>query len=250
MTWTWGDDGVRTSPRSSGFSIRETHGAVELVTLNKSRGLKRSLDVAIAGSVLLLASPAMLAIAAWIRFTMGSPVLFRQQRPGYKGRPFEITKFRTMRDSRGPDDIELTDTQRLTRLGDVLRRTGLDELPELWNVLRGEMSIVGPRPLLMEYLDRYSPEEARRHDVPPGISGWAQVHGRRSLDMPDRLKLDVWYVDNWSIGLDLRIMARTISTLVSGAGSRTHDPVADPQDPWSLGTDDRPASRSSDEGSP
>jgi lipopolysaccharide/colanic/teichoic acid biosynthesis glycosyltransferase len=162
---------------------------------------------------------------------MGSPVFFRQLRPGYKGRPFLVVKFRTMRDARGPDGRQLSDTERLTRLGDLLRRTALDELPELWNVLRGEMSLVGPRPLLMEYLARYTPEEARRHDVRPGVTGWAQIHGRRSLDIPERLEMDVWYVDHWSLGLDLRIMVGTVRVLLGGAGSRTHD-LPPGGDPW------------------
>jgi lipopolysaccharide/colanic/teichoic acid biosynthesis glycosyltransferase len=129
----------------------------------------------------------MAFIAVAIRIQMGSPVLFRQVRPGYRGQPFEILKFRTMRDEVDAKGNALSDTERLTRLGDVLRRIGLDELPELWNVLRGDMSIVGPRPLLMSYLERYTSEEHRRHDVPPGMTGWAQIHGRRSVDMPERL---------------------------------------------------------------
>jgi lipopolysaccharide/colanic/teichoic acid biosynthesis glycosyltransferase len=194
--------------------------------IRHSRRLKRLIDVLVSACALFLAAPLMAAIALLIRSSMGAPVLFRQTRPGRGGRPFAILKFRTMRDPQGPDGRTLLDTQRLTRLGTFLRRTGLDELPELFNVLRGEMSLVGPRPLLMEYLDLYTHEEMRRHDVPPGITGWAQVHGRRSVDMPDRLRLDVWYVDHWSNALDLRIMARTIGTLLGGAGSETHDVVA------------------------
>jgi sugar transferase EpsL len=204
----------------------DTTGRSAPPRLARSRRLKRAVDLLVATSALVLAAPVMLLLAVLIRITMGSPVLFSQRRPGYRGRPFAILKFRTMRDPQGPDGRTLLDTQRLTRLGTFLRRTGLDELPELFNVLRGEMSLVGPRPLLMEYLDLYTHEEMRRHDVPPGITGWAQVHGRRSVDMPDRLRLDVWYVDRWSNALDLRIMARTIGTLLGGAGSETHDVVA------------------------
>jgi sugar transferase EpsL len=198
----------------------------------RSRALKRCIDVYLAGLALVLASPVLLVVAVAIRVTMGTPVLFRQLRPGYRGRPFHILKFRTMRDATGPDGLPLADTERLTRLGDLLRRTGMDELPELINVLRGDMSIVGPRPLLMEYLDVYTPEEARRHDVLPGITGWAQIHGRRSVDMPERLAFDVWYVDHWSNELDLRIMARTIGTLLGGAGSQTRDVVHDEGSRW------------------
>ena len=150
-----------------------------------------------------------------------------------------------MRDAVGPDGRKLADTERLTRFGNLLRKSGLDELPELWNVLLGEMSLVGPRPLLMEYLELYSPEQARRHDVLPGITGWAQVHGRRSLDMPQRLQLDVWYVDHWSLRLDLRIMYLTIQTLVSGSGSETHDPdpESEPDNRWSRAAQGRPGTR-------
>jgi sugar transferase EpsL len=206
-----------------------------------SRSLKRCIDVYLASLGLIIASPLMLAVALAIRVTMGSPILFSQLRPGYRARPFHILKFRTMRDATGPDGRPLADTERLTRLGDLLRRTGLDELPELLNVLRGDMSVVGPRPLLMEYLDLYTPDEARRHDVPPGITGWAQVHGRRSVEMPERLRLDLWYVDHWSIGLDLRIMARTVGTLLGGAGSRTRDVVPDEDSRWGHHPDETPA---------
>src|SRR5688572_913406 len=136
---------------------------------------------------------------------MGSPVLFRQQRPGHRGAPFTIYKFRTMRDAVGLDGRPRPDAERLTAVGRFLRATSLDELPELWNVLRGDMSLVGPRPLMMQYLARYSAEQARRHDVKPGITGWAQVNGRNALDWDDKLALDVWYVDHRSLALDLQI---------------------------------------------
>jgi lipopolysaccharide/colanic/teichoic acid biosynthesis glycosyltransferase len=146
-----------------------------------------------------------------IRATLGSPVLFRQVRPGLGGRPFTILKFRTMRDPRPGEVWYLTNEQRLGRVGRFLRSTSLDELPELWNVLRGEMSLVGPRPLLVHYLATYTPEEARRHDVRPGITGWAAVNGRHAIRFKERLALDVWYVDHWSLALDLRILARTVA---------------------------------------
>ena len=148
--------------------------------------------------------PALLVLA-----TMGRPVLFRQRRPGLQGQPFEVIKFRTMRPSRsgaiGPAD----DAVRLTPVGSLLRATSIDELPTLFNVLQGEMSLVGPRPLLMQYLDRYSPDQARRHEVKPGITGWAQIHGRNALTWEQKFELDVWYVDRWSLALDLEILART-----------------------------------------
>lgn len=203
----------------------------------RSLALKRLIDVTLAGVGLLLAAPVILAIGIAIRATIGPPVFFRQLRPGRKGRPFVLVKFRSMRDAWTPDGRMLPDLQRRTRIGDLIRRTGLDELPELWNVLRGDMSIVGPRPLLMEYLDTYSPEEARRHDVRPGIAGWAQIHGHRTstapacLDLSERLRLDVWYVDNWSLGLDLRIIVRTLELIVRGGGpGTTQRPVEGPGD--------------------
>lgn len=171
---------------------------------------KRLLDLTIATLMLLLLSPLMFVVALLVRLFLGTPVLFRQQRPGYKGRPFFLYKFRTMTEARGPDGNLLPDGERLTRLGRFLRLTSLDELPELFNVLRGEMSLVGPRPLLMEYLPRYSREQMRRHDVLPGITGWAQVNGRNALDWPARFRLDVWYVDHWSFWLDVKILLLTL----------------------------------------
>ena len=145
-------------------------------------------------------------------------MLFRQDRPGLHGRPFEVLKFRTMLDAAGPDGRPLPDAERLTGLGRFLRRTSLDELPQLWNVLRGDISLVGPRPLLMQYLPRYSPEQARRHEVCPGITGWAQVNGRNALTWEEKFELDVWYVDHWSLALDLRILAMTAWRVLRGAG--------------------------------
>ena len=149
---------------------------------------------------------------------MGSPILFHQQRPGYKGTPFYALKFRSMTDRRDAQGRLLPDGERITALGAFLRRSSLDELPQLWNVLRGDMSLVGPRPLLMQYLDRYTPEQARRHLMPPGITGWTQVNGRNDLPWEKKLALDVWYVDHWSVWLDLRILAMTVWKVLKGEG--------------------------------
>ncbi len=171
---------------------------------------KRLFDLALAIPGLVLASPFLLVISLLVLLSVGPPVIFRQRRPGYRLRPFWIYKFRTMNDARDEHGNLLPDDQRLTRLGRILRATSLDELPELFNVLRGEMSLVGPRPLLIQYLERYSPEQARRHAVLPGITGWAQVNGRNALTWPEKFALDVWYVDHWSFSLDLRIIFLTI----------------------------------------
>lgn len=173
---------------------------------------KRLLDLALVLPGLLLLAPVMLATALLVRVNLGPGVLFRQPRPGLHGKPFAILKFRTMRHGPG------TDAERLTPFGRFLRSTSLDELPELLNVLAGHMSLVGPRPLLMQYLPRYSPEQARRHEVLPGITGWAQVNGRNALFWEERLKLDVWYVDNRSLWLDLRILGRTVWAVLSRRG--------------------------------
>jgi sugar transferase EpsL len=179
--------------------------------------LKRALDLAAAAGV-VAAAPVFLALAAAVRVDLGSPVLFRQVRPGFKGKPFEMLKFRTMRDATDADGNPLPDSERLTPFGAWLRSTSLDELPELLNVLRGEMSLVGPRPLLMEYLPRYSARQARRHDVKPGITGWAQINGRNAISWKQKLELDVWYVENWSNGLDLVILLRTASSVLGRKG--------------------------------
>ncbi len=174
------------------------------------RGLgKRLLDLCVTVPLLILLSPLLGIVALLVRFQLGSPVLFRQQRPGLHGRPFVLYKFRTMTDARDEQGHLLPDSDRLTPFGRFLRSTSLDELPELWNVLKGEMSLVGPRPLLMRYLDRYTPEQMRRHDVKPGITGWAQVNGRNALTWEKKFELDVWYVDHLSLGLDLKILALT-----------------------------------------
>ncbi|MGC8856668.1 MAG: sugar transferase [Anaerolineae bacterium] len=179
---------------------------------------KRIFDLTIASLALLLLSPLLLLIAILIRIFLGSPILFRQQRPGYQGRPFYLYKFRTMNNRLSPDGQLLPDAERLTRLGRFLRSLSLDELPELYNVLRGEMSLVGPRPLLMEYLPLYSAEQMRRHEAYPGITGWAQINGRNALDWPTRLALDVWYVDHWSFWLDLKILLLTIWKVLKREG--------------------------------
>jgi lipopolysaccharide/colanic/teichoic acid biosynthesis glycosyltransferase len=171
--------------------------------------VKRGIDRSAAAVGLLVTAPVMAATAVAVRASMGSPVLFRQKRPGLRGEIFEVVKFRTMRDANGPDGRPLPDDKRLTRVGIFLRQTSLDELPQLWNVLRGDISLVGPRPLLVRYLARYSPEEMRRHDVLPGITGWAQVNGRNAVTWDERFRLDLWYVDHWSLALDAKILAMT-----------------------------------------
>lgn len=179
---------------------------------------KRVLDLAVSMVVLVLLAPVLMVTAVLVRVRLGSPVIFRQRRPGRDGRPFQMWKFRTMTDARDVRENLLPDEQRLTRFGQLLRSTSLDELPELWNVLRGEMSLVGPRPLLMEYLDRYTPEQARRHEARPGITGWAQVNGRNSLSWEEKFEHDVWYVEHCSLGLDLKILWKTLVNVVRRDG--------------------------------
>ncbi|SBV32780.1 Uncharacterized sugar transferase EpsL [uncultured Sphingopyxis sp.] len=182
------------------------------------RGVKRLFDILIGGSMLLLLLPLLLALSLLIFLRMGRPVLFRQTRPGLHGRPFEMLKLRTMRDAVDRDGNPLADSERITPLGQFLRSTSLDELPELWNVLKGDMSLVGPRPLLMEYLPLYSAEQARRHEVRPGVTGWAQVNGRNALSWEQKFALDVWYVDNRSLALDGRIMIMTLVKVLKRDG--------------------------------
>jgi lipopolysaccharide/colanic/teichoic acid biosynthesis glycosyltransferase len=186
--------------------------------VSRSPCIKRGIDVAAATVGLVLFAVPMLAVAAAIRVGMGSPVIFRQQRPGKGGAPFELLKFRTMRPPLSSERATDDDGMRITALGVFLRRTSLDELPTLWNVLRGDMSLVGPRPLLMEYLPLYSAEQSRRHAVRPGLTGWAQIHGRNDQTWEERLAMDVWYVDHQSLMLDLRIIVATIGKVLSGAG--------------------------------
>jgi lipopolysaccharide/colanic/teichoic acid biosynthesis glycosyltransferase len=176
--------------------------------------IKRFFDIVASFSGLLVLSP-VIAIVGWrVNKHLGSPVLFKQLRPGKNGKPFKMVKFRTMRDALDADGNMLPDSERLTPLGRFLRSTSLDELPGLWNVLKGDMSLVGPRPLLVEYLPLYSIEQARRHDVRPGLSGWAQVNGRNAISWEDKFKLDVWYVDNQSFWLDLKIIFLTLKKVV------------------------------------
>jgi len=184
--------------------------------LSRSRWGKRAMDVIGASLGIVLTALPMLVIALAIRITMGTPVLFRQMRPGFQGLPFEILKFRTMRcAASGLDEL---DEARLTPLGRFLRSLSLDELPELWNVLKGDLSLVGPRPLLMEYLNLYSPEQARRQEVKPGITGWAQVNGRNALGWRERFELDVWYVDHQSLWLDLKILLLSVGAMLRRKG--------------------------------
>lgn len=179
---------------------------------------KRLFDLALTIPGLIVISPLLLLIAAAVTLVHGFPILFRQRRPGYRAEPFTLYKFRTMRDAVDEAGLTLPDSQRLTGLGRALRSFSLDELPELFNVLRGEMSLVGPRPLLMQYLDRYSPEQARRHDVLPGVTGWAQVNGRNTVTWEQKFRFDVWYVDNWSLWLDVKILAFTLWKVLTREG--------------------------------
>lgn len=182
------------------------------------RALKRLFDVALALAVLTIFSPVVAIVACIIRIQLGSPVLFRQRRPGIRGEPFFVWKFRTMSSQKSANGELLPDEQRLSRLGRMIRSLSLDELPQLINVIRGDMSLVGPRPLLMQYLPLYSIDEHRRHEVPPGITGWAQVNGRNALSWKEKFRLDVWYVENWSLWLDVRILFLTVKTVVSRRG--------------------------------
>jgi sugar transferase EpsL len=176
----------------------------------KMSSFKRTFDLVVSSMMILLLSPLLAAIAILVRLRLGSPVLFRQERAGWSGARFECLKFRTMTDARDADGQLLPDADRLTRFGRYLRSTSLDELPELINVIRGEMSLVGPRPLLAKYLERYSAEQMRRHEVRPGITGWAQINGRNALNWDQRFELDLWYVDHWNFWLDLSILAKTV----------------------------------------
>ncbi|MFC1882176.1 sugar transferase, partial [Thermodesulfobacteriota bacterium] len=178
----------------------------------------RGFDLIVTIPMLIVLLPFLVILGALIAIMLGSPVLFRQERPGWRGRPFWLLKFRTMTDARDSDGSLLPDAIRLTSFGRFLRATSLDELPELFNVIRGEMSLVGPRPLLMQYLERYTQEQARRHDVKPGITGWAQVNGRNAITWEDKFRLDVWYVENMSLSLDLKILALTVIKVLNREG--------------------------------
>lgn len=182
--------------------------------------MRRLIDLTGASILSVLLAPVLAGLALAIRLSMGRPILFRQQRPGYKGEPFEVYKFRTMRDAVDGDGEPLPDEERLTRVGIFMRQLSLDELPQLWNILKGDMSFIGPRPLLMEFLKWYTPEQMRRHEVKPGVTGWAQVQGRHDIPFSKRLALDVWYVDNRSMGLDLKIVGLTFLKVLSMRGAQ------------------------------
>lgn len=190
--------------------------------------LKRFLDVLLALLALVVLSPLLVVVYGLVAYKLGRPVFFSQVRPGLKGHPFTMIKFRTMTDERDDTGQLLPNAQRLTTFGTLLRRTSLDELPELVNVLRGEMSLVGPRPLRLDYLEHYTPREMRRHDVPPGITGWAQVNGRNALSWDDKINYDLWYVDNWSLALDIRVSLLTVRKVFDRQGVREGGGVAMP----------------------
>jgi len=190
---------------------------------------KRLFDILGSGLGLLILFPVLVVVAILVRYRLGAPVLFRQTRPGLHGKPFQMLKFRTMRDATGPDGYPLPDAERLTPLGKRLRSASLDEIPGLWNVLKGEMSLVGPRPLLMEYLPLYTPEQARRHDVRPGITGWAQVNGRNAISWEEKFALDIWYVDNRTIWLDLKIIWMTVKKVLAREGISAEGEVTMPR---------------------
>lgn len=183
-----------------------------------ARLAKRALDVGVAAAGLTLCAPLLLGVGVLVRARLGSPVLFRQARPGLAEKPFVMLKFRTMLEPLPGQARLASDADRLTPLGRALRATSLDELPTLWNVLKGDMSLVGPRPLLLEYLERYTPEQRRRHAVKPGITGWAVVHGRNALSWERKFELDVWYVDHWSLQLDLEILLKTVTSVLRRQG--------------------------------
>ena len=180
--------------------------------------IKRIFDIIVSFCMFVILLPLMIVTAVIVAVGLGIPVLFCQERPGLKGRIFRMYKFRTMRNAVDKDGLPLPDAQRMTRLGRILRATSIDELPELLNVLKGDMSLVGPRPLLVEYLDKYTPQQARRHDVRPGITGWAQINGRNSISWEDKFKLDVWYVDNCSFLLDMKILIGTVLAVFQRKG--------------------------------
>lgn len=191
--------------------------------------LKRAMDVVGALGALIVLSPLIAASALAVSLSMGRPVIFRQKRPGLKGQPFEMIKFRTMSDARDDSGCLLSDSERMTRVGRFLRASSVDELPELWNVLKGEMSLVGPRPLLMAYLDRYTPEQARRHEVKPGVTGWAQVNGRNAISWDEKFALDLWYVEHCSVFLDLRILWLTVLQVVRRKGINSDEATTMPE---------------------
>lgn len=191
--------------------------------------VKRLFDVIVSTVVLISFSWLILILALLVRLNLGAPVFFRQKRPGLDGKIFEMVKFRTMRNATSSDGTPLPDDQRMTKFGNLLRKLSLDELPELWNVVKGDMSLVGPRPLLVQYLDRYSPRQMRRHETRPGVTGWAQVNGRNAVAWEDRFEMDVWYVENWSIALDLKILWMTVLTVFKRSGVSAEGHVTMPE---------------------
>lgn len=195
----------------------------------RTYALKRVLDFTGAAVLLILVSPVLLITTICVRIAMGAPVFFRNERAGLDGRPFRLYKFRTMSNDRDAGGALLPDAERLTPFGAFLRSTSLDELPTLWNVVRGDMSLVGPRPLLTSYLDRYSPEQARRHETRPGITGWAQINGRNAIDWDDKFRFDVWYVDHMSLGLDLKILWSTLGKVVKREGISAENEATMPE---------------------
>jgi sugar transferase EpsL len=203
--------------------------------------MKRVFDLAMIVLFAPIWLPLILFTAMLVRFRLGAPVLFRQTRPGLHGRPFTLSKFRSMTDRRNAAGQLLADEQRLTRFGKWLRSTSLDELPELFHVLNGEMSLVGPRPLLTQYLDRYSPRQARRHEVKPGLTGWSQVNGRNALSWEDKLELDVWYVEHQSLWLDLKILALTFAAVLRRKGIAASGSATAPEFMGSPATQSKPA---------
>jgi sugar transferase EpsL len=216
-----------TSPSvSGGDSSPSSRQVTQREELRKLPIVKRFFDILAAAAALLILAPVLAALALIVRLAIGAPILFKQQRPGLRGKPFMIYKFRTMSDARDAAGCLLPDHERLERVGKFLRSTSLDELPELINVLRGEMSVVGPRPLLMEYLPRYSAEQMRRHDVLPGITGLAQINGRNVASWPRKFELDVWYGDHWSMWLDLKIIALTVWKVLKRDGINLSDRVS------------------------
>jgi sugar transferase EpsL len=204
-------------------------GGIDMRNRSGYDHVKRVLDVVCATLGLIVGAPVLLLTGVLVRLTMGSPVFFTQERPGLNGKPFRILKFRTMRNATDAEGNPLPDEARLTRLGNFLRASSLDELPELWNVLRGEMSCVGPRPLLMAYLERYTSEQNRRHEVRPGITGWAQVNGRNAISWEQKFEYDVWYVDNCSLQLDVKIVLLTIISVVRRDGISSEGHVTAPE---------------------
>lgn len=191
--------------------------------------MKRFLDIVIAAGALTVLAPVMFVLGGLVWWRLGLPVLFVQQRPGLHGRPFTMLKFRTMRTATGPSGAPLSDEERMTSFGRLLRSSSLDELPELWNVLRGDMSLVGPRPLLMEYLPLYTARQARRHEVRPGITGWAQINGRNAISWEEKFELDVWYVEHRTIWLDLRILVATVRKVLLRDGISADGEVTMPK---------------------